>query len=112
VTEYAVSIRELAEFCYRRGDIDHRFAPSPTGVQGTEGHQRVFRRRPKTYQSEFPVEYQHRHEGLLLNVRGRADGYDAQAGLVEEIKTCRVNPQSIASSVVYVHLAYRTAGAV
>jgi DNA excision repair protein ERCC-2 len=105
VTEYAVSIRELAEFCYRRGDIDHRFAPSPTGVQGTEGHQRVFRRRPKTYQSEFPVEYQHRHEGLLLNVRGRADGYDAQAGLVEEIKTCRVNPQSIASSVVYVHLA-------
>jgi DNA excision repair protein ERCC-2 len=105
VTEYSISIRELAEFCYRHGDIDHRFAPSPTGVQGTEGHQRVFRRRPKTYQSEFPVEYRHRHEGLLLNVRGRADGYDAQAGLVEEIKTCRVSPQSIPSPVVDVHLA-------
>ena len=54
-----VSVRELAEFCYRSGDIDHRFTASPTGVQGTEGHQRVFRKRPASYCREFPVEYRY-----------------------------------------------------
>lgn len=105
MTDYAVTVRELAEFCHRRGDIDHRFVSSPTGVQGTEGHQRVFRRRPKTYQSEFPVEYQHLHEGGQLSLRGRADGYDAHEHLVEEIKTCRVSPDTIPSTIVDVHLA-------
>ena len=100
-----VSVRELAEFCYRSGDIDHRFTPSPTGVQGTEGHQRVFRKRPDSYHSEFPVEYLYaRQQGQLL-LRGRADGYDSVAAMVEEIKTCRVNPAVIPDSVKEVHLA-------
>ena len=100
-----VSVRELAEFCYRSGDIDHRFTPSPTGVQGTEGHQLVFRKRPHSYHSEFPVEYLHTEDGWQLTVRGRADGYDASVGVVEEIKTCRVNPAVIPDSVKQVHLA-------
>jgi len=100
-----VSIRELAEFCYRSGDIDHRFTPSPTGVQGTEGHQRVFNKRPASYASEYPVEYRHVCGGVHLLLRGRADGYDASRTLVEEIKTCRVNPRTIPESVKQLHLA-------
>lgn len=101
----SVSVRELAEFCHRSGDIDHRFTPSPTGVQGTEGHQRVFRNRPATYRREFPVEhhYVRGESGLLL--RGRADGFDSSEGMVEEIKTCRVSPDFIPESVKQLHLA-------
>ena len=105
MTEHSVTVRELAEFCFRRGDIDHRQMSSPTGAQGIEGHQRVFGRRPPSYQNEYPVDYQYRYEGGVLSVRGRADGYDASEGLVEEIKTCRVNPKSIAPDVVAVHMA-------
>jgi len=105
VAEHCVSVRELAEFCYRSGDIDHRFTPSPTGVQGTEGHQRVFRSRPQSYCSEYAAEYLHESNGLQLLLRGRADGFDPAIGMVEEIKTCRVNPDTIASPVKEVHLA-------
>ena len=57
MADFTVSVRDLAEFCYRSGDIDHRFTPSPTGVQGTEGHQRVFSKRPDSYTSEYAVDY-------------------------------------------------------
>ena len=100
--ELAVTVRDLAAFCHRSGDIDYRFRPSPTGVQGTEGHQRVYRNRPETYQSEYSVTYR---VGNELLVRGRADGYDPRAGLVEEIKTCRVRPESIPASVTTLHMA-------
>jgi DNA excision repair protein ERCC-2 len=103
--ELALSVGELVAFCHRRGDIDHRFRPSPTGEQGVAGHQRVYRRRGDSYHSEYPVEYRYRRDGLRLLLRGRADGYDPVAGLVEEIKTCRVNPAQIPASVSATHLA-------
>ncbi|MEH6568069.1 MAG: helicase C-terminal domain-containing protein [Halioglobus sp.] len=102
MTEMTISVTELTAFCHRSGDIDYRFRPSPTGVQGTEGHQRVYRNRPASYQPEFPVEY-HLEGGLTL--RGRADGYDRVAGIVEEIKTCRVHPNTIPESITRQHMA-------
>jgi DNA excision repair protein ERCC-2 len=100
-----VTVRELVAFCHRSGDIDHRFMPSPSGVQGVAGHQRVYRRRPASYHSEFPVEYRHSLGDLRLLLRGRADGYDADAALVEEIKTCRVKPATIPATVTRMNLA-------
>lgn len=105
MADFTMSVRDLAEFCYRSGDIDHRFTPSPTGVQGTEGHQRVFRKRPDSYISEYAVSYTYRDGECELALCGRADGYDAIAGVVEEIKTCRVSPESIPESAKQVHLA-------
>ncbi|MEE4144654.1 MAG: ATP-dependent DNA helicase [Halieaceae bacterium] len=103
--ELDITVRDLVAFCHRAGDIDHRFSPSPTGVQGVAGHQQVYRRRGETYLSEYPVSYHHSQEGLQLNLRGRADGYDPGAGLVEEIKTCRIRPALIPDSVSRMHLA-------
>ena len=100
--ELTVNVRQLALFCYRSGDIDYRFRPSPTGLQGTQGHQRVYRNRPASYQSEYSVQYRVSSELLL---RGRADGYDPEAGVVEEIKTCRVRPESIPESITRLHMA-------
>ncbi|MCZ6830991.1 MAG: ATP-dependent DNA helicase [Gammaproteobacteria bacterium] len=104
--EYSVSVRELAEFCFRSGDIDYRFTPSPTAVEGIEGHRQVYQRRPASYQSEYSVEHCVivRTE-FSLTVRGRADGYDPELHYVEEIKTCRVEVSAIPSSVTAVHWA-------
>jgi len=105
VIELTVAVAELARFCHRRGDIDHRFSPSPTGEQGVAGHQRLYARRPGSYHSEYAVEHLHRDGDLLLSLRGRADGYDAAQGYVEEIKTCRVAPAAIPEAVSRMHLA-------
>jgi DNA excision repair protein ERCC-2 len=105
MTEFAVSVRDLVAFCYRRGDIDHRYTPSPSAEQGTEGHQRVYRRRPQSYEPEFTVNHVHQEQGVTLRLRGRADGFDPVQGLVEEIKTCRVDPASIPEAVHQLHLA-------
>ena len=56
MTEHSVAVRELAQFCHRRGDIDYRYTPSPTGEEGVAGHQAVYRRRPDSYQAEYALE--------------------------------------------------------
>ncbi|MEP4148929.1 MAG: ATP-dependent DNA helicase [Halioglobus sp.] len=103
--EYCVSVRNLVAFCHRSGDIDHRFTPSPSAEQGMEGHARIYRRRPESYQREYPVDLVHQEQGVKLRLRGRADGVDLTRGLVEEIKTCRVNPESIPAAVSRLHLS-------
>ncbi|MFU8765707.1 MAG: DEAD/DEAH box helicase, partial [Haliea sp.] len=104
MTELLLTVRELALFCHRRGDIDHRFTPSPTGKQGIAGHQRIFGRRPASYQREFAVDF--RRPGTpALHLRGRADGYDREQQLVEEIKTCRIDPAQIPEAVSRLGLA-------
>src|SRR5690606_39813208 len=107
MTELSIAITELARFCHRRGDIDHRFNPSPTGAQGVAGHQRLYARRPASYISEYAVEYQYREPALALalTLRGRADGFDPERGLVEEIKTCRIPVAAIPAPVAQLHLA-------
>ncbi|MCX2979811.1 ATP-dependent DNA helicase [Halieaceae bacterium IMCC14734] len=103
--EYRVAVRELAEFCHRQGDIDYRFTPSPTAIEGIEGHQQVYQRRVGAYQAEHPVEQVFSGEAFSLRVSGRADGYDALLGCVEEIKTCRVAVAEIPLLVQQLHAA-------
>jgi len=105
MAEFCVTVRDLVAFCYRRGDIDHRYTPSPTAEQGMEGHARVYRRRAASYQREYPVSYRYHKAGQELLLRGRADGYDPQAGMLEEIKTCRGDPARIPDAVSRLHLA-------
>lgn len=79
-----VAVRALCEFTAKRGDLDLRFTPAPTALEGIEGHQRVAARRPATHVCEWPL------TGVLqggLRVRGRADGHDPTMGYLEEVKT-------------------------
>ncbi|HEY4081205.1 MAG TPA: ATP-dependent DNA helicase [Burkholderiaceae bacterium] len=80
---YRVAVRELCEFSAKSGDLDLRFTPAPTALEGIEGHARVAARRGDDYESEVTLSA--RFEELL--VRGRADGFDAARGRLEEIKT-------------------------
>ncbi|MFB4391856.1 MULTISPECIES: helicase C-terminal domain-containing protein [unclassified Pseudomonas] len=81
----SVAVRALCEFSAKVGDLDLRFTPSPTALEGIQGHQRVVARRGAGYESEIAL------EGVFqgLRVRGRADGYDPARNRLEEIKTHR-----------------------
>ena len=82
---YVVAVRALCEFTAKQGDLDLRFTPSPTAQEGIAGHAVVTGRRGPGYQAEVSLAGEH---GPLL-VRGRADGYDPDRNLLEEIKTFR-----------------------
>ncbi|MFT3758132.1 helicase C-terminal domain-containing protein [Thauera sp.] len=82
---YTVAVRALCEFTARTGDLDLRFTPAPSALEGIAGHGVVRSRRGEGYESEIGLTGAYRD----LQVRGRADGFDARAGQVEEIKTYR-----------------------
>ncbi|HSH71651.1 MAG TPA: ATP-dependent DNA helicase [Methylophilaceae bacterium] len=65
------------------GDLDQRFTPAPTALEGMAGHNSVTSNRSSNYQTEISLtgEYQN------IFVRGRADGYDPDINQLEEIKT-------------------------
>jgi DNA excision repair protein ERCC-2 len=80
-----VAVRELCEFAAKSGDLDHRFTPSPSAQEGIAGHKIVAARRASTHCSEVLVAGDFKQ----LSVRGRADGFNESAGLLEEVKTYR-----------------------
>ena len=83
--KYTVAVRTLCEFTAKLGDLDLRFTPSATALEGMAGHATVAARRGESYQSEVWLTGEHR--GLV--VRGRADGFDPEAGRLDEVKTYR-----------------------
>lgn len=82
---YTVAVRTLAEFSAKAGDLDLRFTPAPTAMEGMAGHAMVAHRRPAHYETEIALSGVH---GPVA-VRGRADGFDPVAGRLEEVKTHR-----------------------
>ncbi|VWB13002.1 ATP-dependent DNA helicase [Burkholderia lata] len=106
---YVVAVRAMCEFTARRGDLDLRFTPAPTALEGIAGHGAVTSNRGARYETEIAL------TGTwgTLTVRGRADGYDPVANRLEEIKTYRgsldampANHRALhwAQAKVYAHL--------
>lgn len=88
---YTVSVRSLCEFSAKHGDLDRRFTPSATAMEGQAGELAVAARRGAAYQRQLAL------AGVFegLRVRGRADGFDTSSGSLEEIKTIRGLAQAI-----------------
>src|SRR5688500_11391534 len=81
----AVSVKSLCAFAAKAGDLDLRFVPAPTALEGIAGHRLVQGRRDEDYERELA----HASDFGRLQVRGRADGYDAGRRRLEEIKPFR-----------------------
>ena len=98
---YTVSVRALCEFTAKRGDLDRRFTPSATALEGIQGQQTVAGRRGQDYETEVAL------EGRCgpLRVRGRADGYDPRRRCLEEVKAIRGQPDDIAENRRQLHWA-------
>ena len=98
---YTVAVRELCEFTAKRGDLDRRFTPSATAVEGLLGQNLVAQRRGEDYETEIAL------EAVIgpLRVRGRADGYDPRRRCLEEIKTIRGHPDDIPQNRRLLHWA-------
>lgn len=82
---YVVAVRALCEFTAKQGDLDLRFTPAPSALEGIAGHATVTSRRPGHYEAEVSLSGEYKH----LRLRGRADGYDTKLNRIEEIKTFR-----------------------
>lgn len=98
---YTVSVRELCEFTAKRGDLDRRFTPSATALEGLMGQSTVAQRRGQDYEAEIALET----TCGALRVRGRADGYDPRRRCLEEIKTIRGHPDEIPHNRRQLHWA-------
>jgi DNA excision repair protein ERCC-2 len=98
---YTVSVRELSEFTAKRGDLDRRFTPSATALEGLQGQNTVASRRGQDYETEIVL------EGVCgpLRLRGRADGYDPRRRCLEEVKTIRGHPGAIPENRRQLHWA-------
>lgn len=73
----------MCDLTARIGDLDQRFTPSPTALEGMMGHNTVTARRSPSYQTEITLTGEYKN----IFVRGRADGYDPDINQLEEIKT-------------------------
>ena len=96
-----VAVRELCEFTAKEGDLDLRFTPSPTAQEGMAGHATVVARRGPDYVCELPLI----GEFEWLTVSGRADGFDPEFRLLEEIKTHRGDISRIPANHRLLHWA-------
>jgi Rad3-related DNA helicase len=98
---YTVSVRALCEFTAKRGDLDRRFTPTATALEGLQGQTTVAQRRGPDYETEIVL------EGRCgpLRVRGRADGYDPRRRCLEEVKTIRGRPDEIPENRRQLHWA-------
>ena len=98
---YTVAVRALCEFTAKQGDLDLRFTPSPTAQEGIAGHAVVTARRGAGYRTEVSLSGDYGP----LHVRGRADGYDPDENLLEEIKTYRGQLSSMPDNHRHLHWA-------
>jgi DNA excision repair protein ERCC-2 len=98
---WTVAVRSLCEFTAKAGDLDRRFTPTATALEGLQSQQGIASRRGEDYQTEIALEGR---QGPL-RVRGRADGYDPQRRCLEEIKAIRGHPDEIPANRRRLHWA-------
>ena len=91
---FAVSVRTLAEFLLRSGDLRPESPGTARPLEGIRAHQRVQRSRPPGYEAEVPVSARFSGHGIALDLTGRIDGVleTGDGAIVEEIKSTRRDP--------------------
>ena len=96
-----VSVKTLAEFVHRRGDIHYRYQSATLAREGIVRQRAWQRGRGESYRREVRVAA----DFGGLRVSGRVDGWDEGARLVEEVKTTRAAPAALHAQAGHAHLA-------
>lgn len=98
---YRIAVRVLCEFTAKAGDLDLRFTPRPRRNRASPDIARRRHWRSAGYQAELSLQ----GEYAGVQVRGRADGYDPQGNVLEEVKTYRGDFTSIPANHRQLHWA-------
>jgi len=99
-TVFRVPVRQLAEFCYRRGNLN-REGFSPGSLQkGLQVHQKIQASRGAGYQPEVPVSRHISGTDYELIISGRIDGVFQQDDrtVLEEIKSTSCPIEELAAN--------------
>ena len=96
-----VSVKDLAEFVHRRGDIRYHQQSATLAAEGIARQKSYQKDRHETYLREHRVNASFGE----LAISGRIDGWDPDARLVEEIKTTRNDPAELHAHAGDVHEA-------
>lgn len=94
-------MKELAAFVHRRGDLHYRYQSATLAAEGIARQKAWQQGRAAGYRREVRVAARHGD----LAVSGRVDGWDADAGVVEEVKTTRADAAALHRHVGHEHLA-------
>ncbi len=100
----AVAVRDLAAFVHRRGDIHYRYTGSATAQEGI-GAQRRAQPEREGYRREVRVAASVTENGVALSIRGRLDGIDDGAGVIEEYKATRSEVAALHAHSGHLHMA-------
>lgn len=96
-----VAVKELAAFVHRRGDLHYRYQSATLAAEGIARQKAWQQGRAAGYRREVRVGAS--HGGLAVS--GRVDGWDADAGVVEEVKTTRADAAALHRHAGHEHLA-------
>ena len=93
----SVSVRALAEFVHRRGDIHLRLDGRATSEEGMRVQRKLQRDRGEHYQRERQLSAVFEVSGITIELKGRLDGCDltTQTSVVEEFKTTRADAELV-----------------
>lgn len=89
----SVSVRDLARFVTRLGDLGSSWRSATRGWEGIRAHQRVLENRPEGYLREKSVRLEQVFPDFTLRVDGRVDGMldSPEQLLIEEVKSTRMD---------------------
>ncbi|SIS80410.1 ATP-dependent DNA helicase [Salimicrobium salexigens] len=92
-----ISVRELAEYAYKRGSIDEKFRSSKALSEGTAIHQAVQKEYKETEEKEVYLDFLYEMEEMTLHIHGRCDGVlRSEEGLViDEIKSTSLEAEEL-----------------
>ena len=108
-TEFHISVRQMAEFICRGGDLAGGGFQSPErALEGTKAHQKIQKSRGGDYQKEVVLSRTvDAGDGISLIVEGRADGVTTVDGrlCVEEIKSTYASEEALGFTYEPTHRA-------
>lgn len=98
----SVSVRQLVEFVFLKGNLSMSFSSPNRMQQGTQGHQFIQKNRETDdWQNEVSVKYETSKDNASVLIKGRIDGVFQQDDItiVEEIKTFLGNSEFLSYSL-------------